>query len=68
MIGFFLSHIFTSIFPFSSEKDVNVPRVDQPDKRDKKGIHEEHDCFFFNNPIVMFIKVMKPNIFHKQGH
>ena len=52
----------------SFDRFVDVPGVDQPDERNKKGNKEVHNSLFLNNAIVMGVYIFVDNSFNDDGH
>jgi hypothetical protein len=44
---------------FSLDHSDELKRVDQPQKWNEKCIDDEHDRFFFNNPVLICVDVME---------
>ena len=47
---------------------MDVPGVDQPDKRNKKGNKKVHYSLFLNNAVVMGIYIFVDNSLDDDGH
>jgi hypothetical protein len=45
-----------------------APRVNEPNTRNNKGVHEEHNRLLLNNTIVVLINIMVGDILHEQSH
>lgn len=67
-VGFFLSNEFASIIVLFYQVSVDVPGIDDPNKRGDDTTHKEHNGFLFNYSIRMRINVMKSDIFDYQSH
>jgi len=63
-----LSEVFLAEAKFSLDQNNNLERIDGPNYRNKKGVHEKHDTLLFNDTVVMFIEVVVGDGFHEQSH
>jgi len=63
-----LGQIFITEVQLTFDYMENMPRINQPNQRNQKGVEKKHNRLLFHNSITLFVYILQCYSLHQQSH